>query len=56
MKAAPRKAPVKAHRNFKLNPQLNARLVKEASQTRRTQTAIVEMALEEWFKLKRAAA
>lgn len=43
----------KVHRNFKLPPDLNQKLVKEAAKTRRTQTAIIELALGEWFRIKR---
>lgn len=39
----------KIHRNFKLAPAMDARLRKEAAKTRRTQTAILEMALELFF-------
>jgi predicted transcriptional regulator len=44
----------KVHRNFKLTPELNAKLVKEAGKTKRTQTAILELALAEWFRIKRS--
>lgn len=46
----------KIFRGFKLKPELNKKLVLEAGKTRRTQTAIVELALEEWFKVKRGLA
>jgi hypothetical protein len=44
----------RVHRNFKLPPDLNAKLVKEAAKTHRTQTAILELALAEWFRIKRS--
>lgn len=42
----------KVHRNFKLNPKLNDMLVKLAAKERRTQTSLVETALERMFSLK----
>jgi predicted transcriptional regulator len=44
---------LKVHRNFKIEQSINNKLVKEAAKTKRTQTAIVELALAEWFKVKR---
>jgi predicted transcriptional regulator len=43
----------RVHRNFKLPPDLNQLLETEAVKTMRTQTAIVEMALREWFAINR---
>jgi predicted transcriptional regulator len=53
---AMKKEPRKVHRNFKIPQYLHDRLVKEAEKTRRTQTAIVELALEAWFRTKQQAA
>lgn len=39
----------KIHRNFKLQPKLNEALKRIAKRTHRTQTAIIEMALEEFL-------
>lgn len=44
---------LKVHRNFKLDPDLNARLKREAGKTAKTETAIIERALQEWFAVKR---
>lgn len=44
---------LKVHRNFKLEPALNDKLKREAAKTSRTETAIVELALQEWFSVKR---
>ena len=44
---------MKIHRNFKLQPTLNKKLKQEAAKNNRTETAVVEMALAEWFKFKR---
>lgn len=41
------------HRNFKLCDRLDGLLKKEAAKTKRTQTAIVEIALAEYFAVKR---
>lgn len=46
----------KVHRNFKLVAGVNARLKKEAQRLRRTETSIVEQALEEWLNIKRPSA
>lgn len=46
----------KMQHNFKLHPKLGERLRREAQRTRRTQTAIVEMALEQALKCKRGEA
>jgi len=43
----------KVHQNFKLDPKLDRQLKKEAEKTRRTQTAIVEMALESFLNVRR---
>jgi len=48
-----RTSKLKVHRNFKLDPELNAKLKREAGKTSRTETAIVERALQEWFAVKR---
>jgi hypothetical protein len=41
----------KVHRNFKLHPKLDGILKKESVKQRRTQTALVEMALSRFFNL-----
>lgn len=41
----------KVHRNFKLHPDLNRILKKEAAKQNRTQTALVEMGLRALFNL-----
>ena len=43
----------KIPRLFKLTSAMDLAIRKESKKTHRTQTAIVEMALMEWFKLKR---
>lgn len=43
--------PRKVHRNFKLQPKLDTVLKKEAIKQNRTQTALVEMALAQFFNL-----
>lgn len=42
----------KIMRGFKLEPKLTELLRREAAKQRRTQTAVVEMALEAWFAQK----
>jgi predicted transcriptional regulator len=45
---------VRAHRNFKLPTDLDEKLRREATETMRTQTAILEIALRSFFALKPA--
>lgn len=39
----------KQHRSFKLDGDIDKRLRKEAKETKRTQTAVLQMALEAFF-------
>lgn len=48
-----RAAKLKVHRNFKLEPSLNEKLKRESTKTARTETRIVELALAEYFAVKR---
>lgn len=48
-----RNAP-RAHRNFKIPPDLDKSLRLESTRTMRTQTAILEIALRRYFALKPA--
>lgn len=43
----------KVPRLFKINPALDARLDYESKKSRRTKTAVVELAMEKWFSSKR---
>ena len=51
MKRTPAAKARKVHRNFKLHPKLDGVLKKEAIKQNRTQTALVEMALAQFFNL-----
>ncbi len=46
----------KVHRNFKLDPQLDGLLKREAAKQNRTQTALVEMGLRALFNLSNGGA
>lgn len=48
-----RQTKLKVHRNFKLEQELNEKLKRESVKTARTETAIVELALKNWFSVKR---
>lgn len=48
-----KKAPQKIHRNFKIPAVLDGKLRKESEKSKLTQTAIVELALTQWFAVKR---
>lgn len=53
MKASKSK-PNKVMQVFRLHPELVAKLGKESSKTNVNKTRIIELALAEWFKVKRA--
>lgn len=54
MKRAANKKQNKIPQIFRLNPSLVSQIEREAERTHRKKTAIIEMALQEYFLLKRA--